>query len=92
MVLLGVAFALIVFVVGISLYSNGIFEPKSEPVKVEVLDECSLIMGNLIHNIHDEGGCKIKCVNNCEIRDMKFYNSSFTFQNSSCHECDCYCR
>lgn len=72
--------------------SFGIFEEKRDPVKVEILDECVPFMNNLVHNIHDEGGCKIKCMNNCEVREMNFYNSSFTFQNSTCHTCDCYCQ
>ena len=82
---------LFVFLIGLISYSFGIFDKKGTPLKVEVVDECALIMNNLIHNIQDGGGCKIKCINNCKIREMDFYNSSFTFQNSTCHTCDCYC-
>ncbi len=84
--------SLIAILLGLIIYSAGLFEPEHEITKVEVLDECSLIMGNLIHNIRDLGDCKIKCNDNCEIRGLEFHDSEFVFQNSSCHTCDCYCK
>ncbi|MCK4997500.1 hypothetical protein KAS08_04295 [Candidatus Pacearchaeota archaeon] len=88
----GVGGILVAILVGLILFNSGIFEEAHDISKFSIDDECSIIMGNLIHNIRDGGDCKIKCVNNCEIRELDFYDSEFTFENSSCHTCDCYCK
>lgn len=90
-ILFGVLVILILILSSLFAFDVGLFEKKHEVIQFEVLDECSLIMGNLIHTFQNEGGCKIKCMNNCEIRGLEFYDSGFVFQNSSCHTCDCYC-
>jgi len=87
----GVAGALILILVVLILFSIGAFENKGEVQKFSIDDECSLIMGSILHNIRDGGECKIKCANNCEIREMTFHDSEFFLQNASCHTCDCYC-
>jgi hypothetical protein len=83
---------LIIVLTGLVLYSLKIFEPRVEPIRFDIQDECGQILGNLIHNIQNDGGCKVKCADNCEIRGMEFHNYSFTFQEASCHTCECYCR
>ena len=88
----GIGGFLIIILAGLILFNMGIFEQEREIFKFTVDDECSIIMGNLIHNVRDEGDCKIKCMNNCEIRELDFYDSEFILENSSCHTCDCFCR
>ena len=83
---------LVVIFVGLILFNIGVFEEDHEISKFSVDDECAIIMGNLIHNVRDDGDCKIKCMNNCEIRELDFHDSDFIFQNTSCHTCDCYCK
>ena len=83
---------LVAILIGLILFNMGAFEKKTDIFKFSIDDECSIIMGNLIHNIRDGGDCKIKCMNNCEIRELDFYDSEFVFENSSCHTCDCYCQ
>ena len=62
------------------------------PYEVEVIDGCSLIMGNLVHQIRDETDCHLNCANRCEVEDANYYNSSFEFSGGGCHSCDCYCK
>ena len=83
---------LFLILLGLLLYSSGVFAPKGEVVRFEIEDECGVIAGNLVHNVANSGGCKIKCNDNCEIRGLEFYDSEFTLQNGTCHLCDCYCR
>jgi len=63
-----------------------------EPQLFTLKDECSLIVGQLIHTIKDPESCELKCKNNCNIREMKFHDSEFTERQSDCHKCECYCR
>jgi len=58
----------------------------------EIKDECSLIVGQLIHTIKDESTCEIKCKTNCDAFDMNFQNSEFTEKNEDCHTCKCTCK
>jgi hypothetical protein len=66
------------------LYSSG-------PELIVIEDECSIMLNNIIHQIKDEGGCRIMCSAECEIRNMKFHHSEFIFKDNSCHTCNCYC-
>lgn len=66
-------------------------ESSGEVKKFSVQDECALMMGNLIRQIVDEGSCKTRCNNECDVRNMEFEDSKFVAQNNSCHVCDCYC-
>lgn len=55
-------------------------------------DECGLVVGTLIHQIKDEGECKIECRNECGVRKETFYKSEFTTKENACNICNCYCR
>jgi len=57
-----------------------------------IKDECSMILGNIIHKIKNEDECKIFCRNDCELRKIDFYNSELIKSNNSCHTCNCYCK
>lgn len=83
---------LIVVLIGLVLSSSDIFDGSKEVRLFSIMDECSLVMGNLIHQIRDSGDCRIRCINECDIRDMDFDSVEFVLQNSTCHLCDCYCR
>lgn len=72
------------------LNSFGVFESHS-PEFFEVKDECSLIMGNLVHQIRDDGECRIKCVNECDVRSMEFFDFEFEGKDNDCNACDCWC-
>jgi hypothetical protein len=88
--IIGIILLLILLI--LILYSVGFFDkPKTEQLFL-VRDECSLVMGNVIHNLRNDGDCHIRCRNECTIRDMDFVRASFTEKNNSCHACDCYCR
>ena len=64
---------------------------NSKPQLFSIKDECSLIVGKLIHNIKDEGSCQLMCKLNCNVRNLNFYNSEFKEIEKDCNECNCYC-
>ena len=68
---------------------NGLFK---KPRMVGVSDECSLIFNNIVHQIKNDGDCKIRCKNECQLENMNFYNINFTSQSNSCNICGCYCK
>lgn len=80
---------LLIFLVFVGL--GGLKKPQ-EPELFRIKDECSLVMGNLIHSIKDEGECKLRCFNDCGIRRMEYDLSKFREVTNSCNSCDCYCR
>lgn len=87
----------LVFLVLFLLIEEGILEnPFSEYGKVEqkfsVRDECSLIVGNLIHQIDDEGICEARCKTNCQVREMNYIRFEFLEVEGDCNVCDCYCK
>jgi hypothetical protein len=63
-----------------------------KPKAVSVNDECSLIFNNLVHQIKNEGECKIRCRNECSLEKMNFYSVNFTAKSDSCNICSCYCK
>ena len=87
---------LMILLIILVLIQSGIKESVKhlfrEPIKVNVSDECSFIMENLIHEIRSDGECKLECMNACYIRDMGFYEHNFIFNNQGCHDCECFCK
>lgn len=81
-------FLLIFFI----LLNFNIFNFLKEPVSFKIKDECSLVMDNIIYQIQDAGICRMMCINECEIRGMKYYKSDFSHVEDSCNNCECYCK
>ena len=81
---------LVLVLVGLILHSFGFFEDNS-PEYFVVKDECSLMMGNLIHQIRDDGECRNRCVNECSVQEMDFDRFSFEAKNNDCSLCECWC-
>lgn len=61
-----------------------------KPELFEIKDECSLIMGKLVHQIGNDGACKTACLGECEIRGLKFESFELS-RPSDCYLCKCYC-
>ncbi len=57
-----------------------------------IKDECSLVVGQLIHNIKDEGSCQLSCITRCNTYKLKYYNSTFKENVGDCNSCDCACK
>lgn len=72
-------------------FEYGIFAKKTF-YEVTIKDECSLIMGNLIHEIGSESNCKLACETECNFIEKEMYNFSFESKNVSCNSCLCNCR
>jgi hypothetical protein len=81
---------LVLVLVGLIMSSLGFFK-NSELEMFTLKDECSLVMGNLIHQIRDGGECRIKCVNECDVRNMDFVEFEFLGKNNDCNSCECWC-
>ncbi len=62
-----------------------------EPKLFVIEDECLLLLNNIIHQIKNQGECKIVCRNECGVRKMNFHDSEFIEKENSCHTCNCYC-
>ncbi len=76
----------------LNIIKNPLGKFNSKPQLFSIKDECSLIVGKLIHNIKDEGSCQLICKSNCEVRSLNFYNSEFKEIENDCNECNCYCK
>lgn len=85
------ACVLVVGLIGILSIKEWGSEEKKVAQEFSVPDECSLVMGNLIHQMKNDADCKIRCHGECQVREMDFVNHSFTEKFDSCHTCDCYC-
>ncbi|MGV8152533.1 MAG: hypothetical protein ACP5OG_05620 [Candidatus Nanoarchaeia archaeon] len=84
-----ILFILIIF--QFRLY-NFVLSPFKKPVQIKVNDECSLIFNQILHQIKDEGACRIKCENECLTHSLSYSNSKFTEKTDSCNICECYCK
>ena len=85
------AAVLVLVLVALVLYDFGFFDGGNGPQYFEIKDECGLILGNLVHQVRDAGECRIKCVNECDVRDLEFLNFSFVGKLDDCNSCDCWC-
>jgi hypothetical protein len=60
-------------------------------VSYTIIDECGMAMGNLIHQVKDEGTCKIKCRAKCFSINADYIKIEFKEETKACNECKCYC-
>lgn len=65
---------------------------KKEIVMIDIPDECSWMVGTILHNIKDDAGCENSCRAQCYILEKNYYDSDFTRNETSCNECKCYCK
>ena len=93
---LGVALilSLVLVILLVSEYVSFAFVGKifEKPHLIELDDECSLIMGNLVHQIRDETDCNLRCNNECNMEDTKLKSSEFSLATNGCNTCSCYCK
>ena len=68
-----------------------VFE-KKQMQRIQIIDECSVMMNDIIHLIKNEGNCRLMCLNECNLRDLKFIESEFIERTGNCNECYCSCR
>ena len=61
-------------------------------IKYELIDECSVIAGKLIHVINNEGDCKIHCLATCESRNKNYEKIDYLQKKNNCNICNCYCK
>jgi hypothetical protein len=95
-ILMIITIILIILLIFLVLFQFNFFDVFSninkEPQMIKVKDECSLIFNQLLHQIKDEGSCKVKCETECSIRQKSYYSSGFLEKNDSCNLCTCYCK
>jgi len=90
-VLLAIALVLLILIGFLLIVQSGTFEKKSEPEYFSLQDECQAVMGNLMHSINNEGECKLRCINHCDIREMNFEGFEFIEETTACSHCGCSC-
>ncbi len=81
---------LILILILLLMISFNVFE-HNETRMFSIKDECSIVVGNLIHQIRNNGECRIKCVNECDVRKMNFEKFDFTEKDNECNSCECWC-
>jgi len=65
---------------------------KKEIKLIPIIDQCSILFDTLLHSVKDESSCENYCRSECLTRDMRFYTSEFSFNQTSCNTCNCYCK
>lgn len=68
------------------------FVEKQEIEKIEIIDDCSLFMGSLLHQIRDLADCENSCRSECYTLSKKFIDVEFQNIEESCNVCNCYCK
>ena len=84
--------ALIVLLFFIEYYPDALGSLAKKPKMYNVEDRCGIILDRLLHQIKDEGECRIACRNECEVRNEKFDSSEFIPKENECNVCSCYCK
>jgi len=84
--------ALIVLLLLIEYYPDTLGSLTRKPKLYAVQDRCSIILDRLLHQIKDDGECRIACRNECEVRNEEFDSSEFIGKENACNICNCYCR
>jgi hypothetical protein len=82
----------VLLIVFLLLGVNWDFKIIKEVQSFEIQDGCSLIAGNLLHEIGNDADCKIRCSNLCEVRELNYYNHNFLTENLTCYSCECDCK
>ena len=94
MIILLIIFLLVlslILLIELNIIKNPIENFNLQPKLFTIKDDCTMIVGNLIHKIKDEGGCEMACKTECGVRDMNFHSSEFIMSERDCHSCNCYC-
>lgn len=93
LILVFLLIALILLVVAL-IFSFKIWKlfEKQKIQKVEIIDECSLFMENLLHQIRDVPDCENACRSECYILEKGFYEVEFQESLGGCNTCVCYCK
>ena len=65
---------------------------KQKIQKVDIIDECSLFLGEILHQIRDLPDCENACRSECYILDKDFYEVEFQEFQGGCNTCMCSCK
>ncbi len=57
-----------------------------------IVDECSLIVGQLVHTVGDEDVCEMRCKTECGVKMGEFIESDFEEIENDCNKCSCFCK
>lgn len=91
LIILGVLFLVLIILLSINMKVWKYIE-KKEIKTIPLTDKCSVLFDNILHTIKDESSCENYCRSECLTREMKFYNSEFSFNQKGCNICNCYCK
>lgn len=91
LIILGVLLLVLILLIAINLKVWKYIE-KKEVKMIPITDRCSVLFSSILHSIKDESSCENYCRSECLTREMKFYNSEFSFNQEGCHTCNCYCK
>ena len=91
--IIAIVIILVIIVIALILIEGDIASDfKTPKVKeIQLTDKCTLVLGNLIHQIKNEEDCILQCKRECTAQDMNYQNVAFEFRESDCHNCKCFC-
>lgn len=65
---------------------------NKKEVSFPLNDNCGLMVNMVSHTIGDEDACRIKCMGQCESKDLGFSRVEFRFNAQGCNNCACFCK
>ncbi len=93
MIILGIVCIglIIALLINMRVISNPFTFTEKEVIAYSIPDECSLIVGQLIHTVETEDVCEQRCKTNCQIREKEYVQHEFSLVPNDCNQCTCYC-
>jgi len=89
------AVVLITLILALLIQTNTIANPLRGLLAKEqtfsISDDCSLIVGQLIHTIASDDVCEMRCKTYCQTREISYTNHLFTTRQNDCNVCECSC-
>lgn len=83
---------ILVLLVRLDLIKNPFYIINRSSQEFVIKDECTLVVGQLIHTIEQEETCELRCKSNCDIRELEYVSHTFTSIDRDCNSCNCVCK
>jgi hypothetical protein len=84
-----IAFLIILLIINFKVWQ---YFSKKEIITVNIKDECSVMLQNVLHNIKDSASCENSCLARCYTLKKEYYNSEFVGKENECNDCKCSCK
>jgi len=90
--IIALIFFLAIMAISLFLFEKYYLDKKeNSQEKIEIKDRCTLMLGNLIHQIKTENNCITICEQECEAKNKNYEKVEFLASEADCNTCNCYC-